>query len=231
MPDTSHALTRPDRMASGFMIGAGVGLLAYAVKRRAPVGLLALGSVPLLYRGLSGRWPGLARPDGDTRRALSGSGGVNVRESVRVELPLEDVYAFWRRLENLPRFMTGVESVHEDGDTSHWVARGPRDMRVTWDAELINDVPNKLVAWRSLPGSDITSAGSVNFDRVRGGSTTQVTLRMQYALPAGKAGNVAAMLFRSAPSQTIREDLRRLKQLLEAGELAQATSSQWEGAR
>ena len=79
-----------------------------------------------------------------------------------------------------------------------------------------------MIAWRSLPGSDVTTAGSVNFDSVRGGRETQVTVSLQYAPPAGKAGAFVATLFGREPSQTIREDLRLLKQILEAGEIAQA---------
>jgi uncharacterized membrane protein len=65
-------------------------------------------------------------------------------------------------------------------------------------------------------------AGSVNFDRVRGGHSTQVTVHLQYAPPAGRVGSSVATLLGREPSQTIREDLRRLKQVLEAGEVARA---------
>lgn len=120
--------------------------------------------------------------------------------------------------------MRYLDSVREEtADRSHWVAIGPRGVRVEWDAELINEVEDKVIAWRSLPGSDVVTAGSVNFDSVRGGRETQVTVNLQYAPPAGKPGAWVAMLFGREPSQTIREDLRRLKQVLEAGEIALAT--------
>lgn len=236
MPDvvtaSSDISSDTDRLIAGVCVGAGAGLLAYALTRRSTVSLVALGSIPVLYRAATGGWPSMGvRPDGDTRRALAGDRGIRVRESVRLEVPIESVYAYWRQLENLPSFMSHVERVSTDGLKSHWVARGPRGLQVTWEAELINDEPNALIAWRSLPGSDITSAGSVNFTRVRGDSSTQVTVRLQYAMAGGKAANLVASLFRSAPSQTVREDLRRLKQLLEAGELAQATSGDVETAR
>ena len=93
-----------------------------------------------------------------------------------------------------------------------------------WDAEIINDVEDQLIAWRSLPGSDVVSAGSVNFDAVRGGRSTQVSVHLQYAPPAGRAGALLSRLFGREPSQTIREDLRRLKQLLEAGEVARVAA-------
>jgi uncharacterized membrane protein len=209
-------------------IGTGVALLTYGAVRRSSAGpWIAAAAVPFLYRGFVGHWPEPFQAlgtNGDTRAALGGDRGVNVREAVRLEVPLHQVYAFWRRLENLPRFMRYLDSVREDAaDRSHWVAIGPGGVRVEWDAELINEVEDKLIAWRSLPGSDVTTAGSVNFDSVRGGRETQVTVNLQYAPPAGKPGAWVAAVFGREPSQTIREDLRRLKQVLEAGELALAT--------
>lgn len=209
-------------------VGAGAALLAFGALRRSPArAWLAAAAVPFLYRGIVGHWPEpfhALGTNGDTRAALGGDRGVHVREAVRLELPIHQVYSFWRRLENLPRFMRYLDSVREDAaDRSHWVAIGPRGVRVEWDAELINEIEDKLIAWRSLPGSDVTTAGSVNFDPVRGGRETQVTVNLQYAPPAGTAGAWVATLFGREPSQTIREDLRRLKQVLEAGEIAIAT--------
>jgi uncharacterized membrane protein len=209
-------------------VGAGAALLAYGAFRRSQSGAwLAAAAVPFLYRGIVGHWPEpfhALGANGDTRTALAGARGVNVREAVRLELPIHTVYSFWRRLENLPRFMHYLDSVREEAaDRSHWIAIGPGGVPVEWDAELINEVEDKLIAWRSLPGSDVTTAGSVNFDSVRGGRETQVTVNLQYSPPAGKAGAWVATLFGREPSQTIREDLRRLKQILEAGEIALAT--------
>ena len=95
----------------------------------------------------------------------------------------------------------------------------PHTITVEWDAEIINEVENQVIGWRSLPGSDVTMAGSVNFDRVRNGRATRVLVRLQYEPAAGRAGALLARLFGREPSQTIREDLRRFKQLLEAGEV------------
>ena len=201
--------------------------MAYGLSRRTMPGLcLAMAATPFAYRGLAGDWPrfGFAARSGDgiTRAALGGNRGVNVLESVRLEKPLSEMYGFWRKLENLPRFMRHLERVTElGGGRSRWVARGPGGVSVSWEAEVFNEVENTLIAWRSLPGSDIVTAGAVNFDAVRGGRSTQVTVNLQYAPPAGKAGALLAKLFGREPSQTIRADLRRLKQLLEAGEVAQ----------
>jgi uncharacterized membrane protein len=99
-------------------------------------------------------------------------------------------------------------------------------MRVEWNAEIINEIPNKVLAWRSLPGGDVASAGSVTFEPARGDDRgTQLTVTLQYEPPAGKVGALVASAFGREPSQTIREDLRRLKQLLEAGEIAKAAGA------
>lgn len=202
-------------------------LMLYGVSRRTPTGIgLALAATPLAYRGLAGRWPPLTsqhRGPRDTRAALAGDRGFTVHESVRLERPIAEVYNFWRRLENLPRFMSYLHEVTETAPgRSHWVAKGPGGVLVEWDAEIINEVENQVLGWRSLPGGDVTVAGSVNFDTVRAGRSTQLTVRLQYAPPAGRIGSFVSMLAGREPSQTIREDLRRLKQILEAGEVARA---------
>lgn len=208
-------------------LGSGALLLIVGASRRSVVGtILMVSSAPLLYRGISGHWPTLpiGFAQANTKTALGGERGVHVRESIRLELPLADVYRFWRRLENLPRFMMHLDHVTESPDgTSHWVAVGPGGLAVEWDAEVINEVENKLIAWRSLPDSDVVTAGSVNFDAARAGRSTEVSVHLQYATSAGRAGAVIASFFGREPSQIIREDLRRLKQLLEAGEIPRAT--------
>jgi uncharacterized membrane protein len=209
-------------------LGAGTVLLCLGTARRSTVGAwLALSSTPLLYRGITGRWPALSKGtcrSDDTRSALGGERGVHVRESVRLEVPVDEVYRFWRRLDNLPRFMAHLYRVTEGPDgRSHWVAAGPAGLEVQWDAEIINEVENEVIGWRSLPGADVATAGSVRFDKTRGGRGTQVTVHLQYAVPGGRAGAAIASLFGREPSQTIREDLRRLKQVLEAGEMPGTT--------
>jgi uncharacterized membrane protein len=209
------------------LIGAAA-LIGYGLSRRSLSGLcLAAGAMPLAYRGVTGEWPiglhALTGRDDDTRAALGGDKGINVKESIRLENPVDEVFRFWKRLENLPRFMTNVLSVTDKGGGhSHWAVRGPAGIPVEWDAEIINEIQNKLIAWRSLPGGDVVSAGSVTFGPARQDRGTQVTVSLQYDPPAGKMGSTVAMLFGREPSQTIREDLRRLKQIIEAGEVPRA---------
>jgi len=208
-------------------LGSGALLLLTAGSRTSRArGWYALASAPLLYRGLTGRWPLHVHNGSDTRSALGGDRGLHARESIRLERPVDEVYRYWRRLDNLPAFMSHLIRVTETSDrTSHWVAKGPAGLSVEWDAEIIHEESNSILAWRSLAGSDVLTAGSVQFDTVRDGRSTQVSVHLQYAPPAGKAGALIASLFGRNPAQTIREDLRRFKQLLEAGEIPTAGSS------
>lgn len=214
----STALTsHPERVGAIMVGGALVAYGLYGLSRRSRTGAgIALAGLPLLYRGATGYWPLSSFVPDDTRTALGGSRGIHVRESVRIDKPVGEVYRFWRRLENLPRFMENLERVEElDGRRSHWTAVGPGGVPIHWDAEVINDIQDELIAWRSLPGADVVSAGSVQFDRVNDGESTQVTVHLQYEPPAGKAGAFLSWLMGSDPSQTIRADMRRLARVLD----------------
>ncbi|HVZ20845.1 MAG TPA: SRPBCC family protein [Vicinamibacterales bacterium] len=133
--------------------------------------------------------------------------------------PHDELYRYWRQFENLPRFMSHLVSVADLGDRkSHWVAKAPRGRRVEWDAELITDNENELLGWRTLDGADVVSAGSVRF-KPTGSGETMVHVHLQYSPPAGRMGAAVAWLFGENPSQTIRQDLRRFKALMETGEV------------
>lgn len=209
-------------------IAAGTALALYGLSRRraSGVALAALGGM-LVRRGASGHCYtyemlgiNTAGTSDDTRRALGGSAGVIVEESVTINRPIGELYQFWRNLENLPRFMSHLESVERITDTlSRWRAKGPGGTTVEWTAEIINDVPNQVIGWRSIEGSDVVSAGSVNFDDAGNGRGTQVRVRMQYSPPGGKVGAVVAKMMGRDPATEIREDLRRFKQLIESGEV------------
>jgi len=199
-------------------------VVAYGLSRRSLTGVaIAAAAAPLAYRGVAGAWP-VMNGAADTRVALSGDRGIHVREAIRLEVPLEAVYNFWRRLENLPRFMSHLEEVQDlGGGRSHWVAEGPAGVPVEWDAEIINDVPNEVIGWRSIAGSEIATAGSVRFSTVRQGRSTQLSVHLQYAAPGGQAARLLAFVLGRDPASMVREDLRRVKQLLEAGEVPRAT--------
>ena len=210
-------------------IGAGVGLAAYGLGRRRGVAgwtLAGFGAL-LVGRGASGHCHtyelfgiNTAGSGQDTRRALGGSAGVIVDESVTINQPIELLYRFWRNLENLPRFMRHLESVERVTDTlSRWRARGPAGSTIEWTAEIINEVPNQVIGWKSIEGSDVVSAGSVNFDDAGPGRGTRVHVRLQYSPPGGKIGAAVAKLLGRDPGTEIREDQRQFKQLLETGEV------------
>jgi uncharacterized membrane protein len=207
---------------------AGAALTAYGLSRRRSSGwaLTALGAM-LVQRGATGHCHtyeafgiNTAGTGEDTRRALSGQAGTHVEESVTINRPIEELYRFWRNLENLPQFMPDLVSVERVTDTlSRWRARGPGGRVVEWNAEIINEVPNKVIGWRSIEGSDVVSAGSVNFEDAGPGRGTHVRVRMQYSPPGGKVGAAAARLLGRDAATEIREDLRRFKQLVETGEV------------
>jgi len=207
-------------------MGAGAGLALYGLSRRRGNGwvMAALGGL-LFRRGFVGHCATYELFDintgrSETRSALGGSAGINVQESVTISRSPQELYRFWRSLENLPRFMRHLDSVERVTDTiSRWRAKGPAGSHVEWNAEVINDVPNKILAWISLKGSDVVSAGSVNFEPASGGRSTHVRVHLQYSPPAGKFGAVVAKLMGADPATEIREDLGRFKQMVEAGQL------------
>jgi uncharacterized membrane protein len=195
----------------------GAALTAYGIKQlkeRMPAGaLLAAAGTALIYRGATART--------GTRQALSGSRGVHVEEAFTINRRPDELYGFWRKLEQLPAFMGHLVSVTQlDERRSHWVARAPAGRTVEWDAEIVNEIPNELIGWRTIDRADVISAGSVHFKAAAGNRGAEVRVRLQYSPPAGKLGAGIAWLLGHEPSQTIKEDLRRFKQLMEAGELA-----------
>jgi uncharacterized membrane protein len=206
----------------------GAALTVFGVKQRSVAGaMIAASGGALIYRGATGHCPVYAAAGVntagdvyDSKVALGGPRGVNVEEAVTINESADALYRFWRNFENLPRFMRFLVSVRQlDDRRSHWVARAPAGRTVEWDAEIINEVPGELIGWRTLDGADVVSAGSVRFKSAGGGRGTEVHVRLQYEPPAGKVGAAIAWMLGHEPSQAIREDLRRLKQLREAGEV------------
>jgi uncharacterized membrane protein len=157
---------------------------------------------------------------------MTDDGALRFKRSITINRPPEELYNFWRNLENLPRFMYHLESVQSIGDRlSHWVTKGPAGKRVEWDAEITEDRPNELLAWRSLEGAQVYNAGSVRFEPRPGGRGTILRVDMEYRPPAGVVGAAFAMLFSSAPEQQVYDDLRRLKQVIETGEVLRSDGS------
>jgi uncharacterized membrane protein len=213
-------------------IAGGAGLALYGLTRRTGSGwLMAAVGALLVRRGMSGysstyQMLGIntAGTANDTRQALSGPRGVVVEESVVINRSADELFRFWRNLENLPRFMQHLESVERVTDTlSRWKAKGP-GVDLEWNAEIINEVPSKVIGWRSLEHSDVVSAGSVNFEEIAPGRTTRVRVRLQYAPPGGQVGAALARLLGRDAATEIREDLHQLKQMIETGQISASES-------
>jgi uncharacterized membrane protein len=188
------------------LIAGGVALAAVGISRRSfPGVLLATGGGLLIVRAL-------------TANGAAWTGPIRIRKSVTINRSPQELYQFWRNFENLPKFMRHLQGVSTLGPRrSHWVTAGPR-RNYSWDAEIIQERENELIAWRSLPSSDVETEGRVEF-KSSGERGTEVFVNLTYRPPAGGLGETIALLFGRHPEQQIREDLRRFKELMEAGEI------------
>jgi uncharacterized membrane protein len=157
---------------------------------------------------------------------MTESGATRVKHSIAINRSPEYLYQFWSDLKNLPRFMYHLESVEvTDERRSHWVTQAPGGQRVEWDSEITADEPNQLIAWRSLPGGDVENSGSVRFEPRPAGRGSIVRVELEYTAPGGVAGAAFAKLFNQSPEQQIYDDLRRLKQVVETGEVVRSDGS------
>ena len=148
---------------------------------------------------------------------------MQVKTAVTINRPREVIYAFWRDFENLPRFMTHLESVEARADgRSHWRSSAPLGRKVEWDAEIVQDTPNELIAWRSVPGADVENEGTVRFSEAPAGRGTEVRVELRYDAPGGVVGSVLAKLLGEEPTQQVKDDLRRFKQVLETGDIVRS---------
>ena len=157
--------------------------------------------------------------------------GIKIKRAVTANAPADQLYAFWRRLQNLPVLFDNVVSVRVlDNTHSHWTLRVPGGMTLEWDAEITIDRRGEMIGWRSLGGADLDNAGYVRFERATGGRGTVVRVALQYNPPAGKLGATLATLLGEKPASQVEEALRKFKQLVETGEIATATDEAVETA-
>lgn len=147
---------------------------------------------------------------------------LKVEKTVTINKPAEELYNYWHNFENLPTFMKHVKSVtvSEGEKRSHWVANAPLGQEVEWDAEVIKDEPNRLIAWASIEGADVDNSGFVRFSPAPGDRGTEVKVVLEYEIAGGKLTAALAKLFGEEPEQQVGDELRRFKQLMEAGEIA-----------
>jgi uncharacterized membrane protein len=209
-------LGQPERLAS---TAAGGLLLLNGMRNPTPINLL-LGAVGagLVYQGTVGR--NLVESVRTGQPLIAEPNGLRVKKSMTVNRLPEEVYEFWRNLENLPRFMNNVRSVQRHGNgRSHWVVSGPRGTVVKWDAQITVDRPNEMIAWQTVPGSSVDHRGYVKFVPAPGGRGTEVHIAMEYQPPGGEAGKLLGNLLGGITEQQIQEQIRNFKNIMEAGEI------------
>jgi uncharacterized membrane protein len=202
----------------------GGGGLAIYGWRRAPAAVIAtsLGAA-LICRGLSGRSRlyralGIEHPARGGRR---GGLGIKIDKIIVINESPQVLYAYWRDLRNLPYVISHLESVNVLGPTrSHWVAKTRAGGSVEWDAEIINEKVNELIAWRSTPTSPIQHAGSVRFTPTSEG-TTVVEVSLQYTPPGGELGAALAKILGTDPARHIEEGLQSFKASMERAKTAE----------
>jgi uncharacterized membrane protein/ElaB/YqjD/DUF883 family membrane-anchored ribosome-binding protein len=212
-------------MRNPAVVGGGL-LGLYGLARRSPLGLvLGLAGAALLARGVTGR---------PLRSLLSGrslpsslshglSQTIDFEKSIHINASPEEVYDLWANYENFPRFMSHVVEVRDLGRRrSHWVVKGPGGTEFEWNSVLTEQSRPHRLAWRSEPGAEIPQAGSIQFERYRGG--TLVTIRMSYTPPAGVLGHGLATLLGSDPKSQMDDDLARMKAFIERGDASRAAS-------
>lgn len=205
------------------LAGGGL-LLLLGVRKGSWPGLLLGGVGTLLLvrslRGDSARQSTGGFQTADAERQLAAApAALTITESLTVGCPPQEAYAFWRKLENLPRFMTHLQSVRVEGNgRSHWVVKAPAGLTFAYDAEITADAPGELIRWQTLPQAIVQHTGKVAFRPAPGGRGTEVTAHLHYEPPGGIVGEAFAHLASPVTEQLIREDVRRFKAVLETGE-------------
>jgi uncharacterized membrane protein len=209
-------------------IGTGIGgalLALYGLNRGGGGGLLgALAGGALLLRAASGHCPVYARLGAsEAEHRLAQQRGWQTasihRETVRINRPREQLYAFWREQTNLASAMSHVERVDMlDSKRTHWVVTLPLGKQLEWNATITEDRPNERIAWRAEADAELQNAGWVEFREVAGG--TEVTVELAFEPPAGELGRTLLKLWPNSPGALLKNDLKELKQRFERGELS-----------
>jgi uncharacterized membrane protein len=226
LQEAKHAVDAPfvnvhqvERLGSVLLGG---GLAIFGARRGSLAGwLLAAAGGGLVYRGVTGHCVAYSRLGINTAKGhgrgttIPARHGVHVEHSVIVRRESEELYDAWRHFKGLPDFMTHLKTVEEiDDRRSRWTAEGPLGVSISWEAEIIGERPGELIAWRSVDGSAVDTAGSVRFEP-SGEAATQITVNLKYNPPAGKAGAKIAQLLGADPDQQIVDDLQRFKKIME----------------
>ncbi len=213
--ENDAAISDKERWAS---IVGGSAMVLVGLQQRSLRGILtAIAGGGLAYHG--------ATADKSLQDKVMDATGINkairVEKTVTINKSAEELYNYWHNFENLPTFMKHVKSVQVlDIRRSHWVANAPLGQTIEWDADIINDQPNQLIAWASEEGAQVDNSGFVRFSPAPGDRGTEVKVVMEYNVPGGMLTAAIAKLFGEEPEQQIGDELRRFKQLMETGEIA-----------
>jgi len=167
-------------------------------------------------------------PSTPSARRRRKGGSMELTATTTIRKSASEVYAFWRELENLPTFMAHLDDVRSTGErTSHWVASAPFGTTVEWDAEITDEVAGERIGWRSTGDADVPNVGKVWFVPAPDGVSTEVHVVLGYDIPGGSLGKAVAKYFGEEPHQQLDDDLRRLKQVLETGEVVRSDGAPW----
>lgn len=212
--EQSESIEAGDKERWASLIGGGAMVLMGLRQRSLRGVLMAVAGGGLVYQG--------ATKQSTLKQAQEAIGlnqPIKVEKTVTINKPAPELYSYWHDFEKLPTFMKHLESVRViDNKRSHWVAKAPLETSVEWDAEIIQERENELIAWASAEDADIENSGFVRFKPTDRG--TEVKVVLEYNPPGGAIASAVAKLFGEEPEQQIGDDLRRFKQLMEAGEIA-----------
>lgn len=217
-----HSPDMGDMERWGSLLTGGA-MVLLGLKQRSLRGvLIALAGGSLAYHGAQGQKSLTAQITDQVSEAVGLDQSIRVEKTVTIQnRSPEELYSFWRNFENLPIFMQHLQSVTVlDQTRSHWVAQAPLGQTVEWDAAIVTEQDNRLIAWSSEAGAEIDHSGFVRFQPAPLGRGTEVKVVMEYSPPAGLVGATVAKLLGEEPEQQIGDDLRRFKMLMEAGEIA-----------
>jgi uncharacterized membrane protein len=185
---------------------------------------LALFGAGLIYQGIAGdnlldRLPGAQEiPVVRQMTSAPAPAQLRIRKSLTIAQPAERLYAYWRQLENLPTFMKHVKSIQDLGNgLSHWVVNVLKDQEFEWDARIIKDRPNEMIAWETLPDAPLQNRGYVKFIPIARG--TEVSVSFEYDPPGGALGEMVGRAAMFIAEQQVKEEIRNFKHLMEAGEV------------
>jgi uncharacterized membrane protein len=212
-PKPSINVGVPERIAS-VLAGS---LLLFNGLRKGNLGLFRLGlGGYLLYRGATGHCHGYSALGKE--HLPDPIKNINIRTTVAVNRPRNEVYAFWRKLENLPLFMEHLQMVRElDNRTSHWEARIPGGLgTIEWDAVIVEEREGSFIGWNSLPGATVENAGKVEFREI-GDGWTEIYAVITYRAPLGAAGQGLSALLNPVFEKLVRSDIKNFKRFVENG--------------